>query len=177
MKNESKTEAKSQPATPKAAPVKVMFGKNFTLNELTVTKTGLANVPGEKEIAALRALVENVLQPIRDHFGKPVTINSAFRSPEVNAASGGAPDSQHLLGRAADIEIPGVRNEDIWHFIVDPKNKIPFDQCIAEHLDATDGAAGWVHVSYSDTQQRRSAISGVKIGGRTKYVPGLVFEA
>jgi len=172
-----KAPAKAPETEVKNAPVKISIGKNFTLNELTVTKSGLPNDPGEKHVAALRALVENVLQPLRDHFNKPLQISSAFRSPAVNKAAGGAVNSQHLLGQAADIEIAGVPNHEIWHYIVDPKNKIQFDQCIAEHLSATDGKKGWIHVSFNPAQQRRSAISAVTIGGRTRYVPGLVFEA
>jgi len=63
---------------------------NFSLKELTksdtATRLGLDNTPGEAEIESLRLLCEKVLQPVRDHFGKSVTVNSGYRSPESNAA-------------------------------------------------------------------------------------------
>jgi len=96
---------------------------NFTLKELTksdaATRLGLDNTPGEAEIESLRLLCEKVLQPVRDHFGKSVTVNSGYRSPESNAAVGGSKTSDHCKGQAADIEIPGVANADLAQWIMD----------------------------------------------------------
>jgi hypothetical protein len=107
-----------------------------------------------------------VLEPIRSHYDLPVIITSGFRSPEVNHAAGGAADSQHLNGEAADIHIPGVKNADLWTYI---KNFLTFDQVIAERLKEDDGAAGWVHVSFRVNRARMSALSsptkGVYLGG------------
>lgn len=72
---------------------------NFTLEEMTVTSTGLPNVANRTERAALLALAEHVLQPLRDALGKPVYITSAFRSAAVNRAVGGVAGSQHRKGR------------------------------------------------------------------------------
>ena len=163
-------------ATP-AKSAKRMLSKNFSLEEMTATTTGLPNVPNEKHIGNLTALAVNVLQKIRDGLGKPVKGTSFFRSPEVNAKVKGAVNSQHTLGRAGDIEVEGVPNADLWHFIVDPKNGIEFDQCIAEHLSETDPKAGWVHVSFNAEHNRREAFSIIKMNGQNVNRPGLVFEA
>jgi len=114
-------------------------------------------------------LCENVLQPLRDHFNLPVTVISGYRSANVNRAVGGRFNSQHLVGEAADIEILGVSNADVWRFIV---AELPFDQVIAEYLEKNDPSAGWVHVSYSRGNNRKEAMSCVK----GKYSAGLLYE-
>jgi uncharacterized protein YcbK (DUF882 family) len=107
--------------------------KNFTLSEMTKSETalrhGMDNTPGEQEIAALKLLCEKVLQPVRDHYGKGVKVNSGFRHPEVNAKVGGSKTSDHCRGQAADIEIPGVANAELAQWIV---NNLEFRQVILE---------------------------------------------
>ena len=76
---------------------------HFTLEELTTTKTGIDNLPNVSQTNALRILCRDILEPLRDKIGKPIIINSAFRSVAVNRAVGGVSNSQHLLGQAADI--------------------------------------------------------------------------
>ena len=76
---------------------------HFTLEELTKTKTGLSNIPHENDINQLSILCRDILEPLRDKIGKPIIINSAFRSVAVNRAVGGVSNSQRLLGQAADI--------------------------------------------------------------------------
>jgi zinc D-Ala-D-Ala carboxypeptidase len=94
---------------------------NFSLHELTKSDTALRNdldnTPGEAETENLRLLCEKVLQPVRDHFGKGVKVNSGFRASAVNQAAGGSKTSDHCLGRAADIEIPGVANAELAQWI------------------------------------------------------------
>jgi uncharacterized protein YcbK (DUF882 family) len=77
--------------------------KYFTIKELTRTSTGKPNVPGSAETANLTNLVEKVLDPLREAYGKPIRVNSGYRSMAVNMAVGGAATSQHLKGEAADI--------------------------------------------------------------------------
>lgn len=145
------------------------LSQHFTLKELCVTKSVMPNIPESKEIEALIQLCHGVLEPIRTHFGRPIIINSAFRSADVNRSVGGAHDSQHLFGEAADIEIPGIPNVDIWRWITEEfKN---YDQCIAEYLRRDDPAAGWIHVSFRIDRLRQSAISCVA----GHYRPGLHF--
>lgn len=147
---------------------------NFTLSELTKSLTalnrGLDNTPPPFAIENLRLLCVHVLQPIRDHFGKPMTIQSGYRSPNVNRAIGGSYNSQHMIGQAADIEIAGVSNADIWRFA----QSLDYDQLIAEHLTTKNPSDGWVHVSYNNGGNRKEALSAV---GGGKYVKGLQFKA
>ena len=96
---------------------------NFTLSEMTKSDTalrlGLENQPDEQQLAALKVLAEKVLQPVRDHYGKGVKVNSALRTLPVNRAIGSSDNSHHVRGMAADIEIPGVANADLAQYIVD----------------------------------------------------------
>jgi zinc D-Ala-D-Ala carboxypeptidase len=76
--------------------------QNFSLSELTrsqtATRKGIVNQPNDEQLANLVALCENVLQPIRDHFGTSVRISSGLRVPELNAAIGGSTTSDHCRG-------------------------------------------------------------------------------
>ena len=90
---------------------------HFILEELTVTKSGLSNIPNTEQINQLRILCRDILEPLREEISfryghrdvsgwpeyLPLIVNSAYRSPAVNKSVGGVPTSQHLLGQAADI--------------------------------------------------------------------------
>lgn len=132
---------------------------NFTLAELTATSTGLPNVPTPAEEASLRALAEHVLQPLRDALGRPVLVNSGFRSERVNRAVGGTATSQHRLGQAADIRVAGMGSVDLAREIV--RLGLPFDQLIEEF-------GRWVHVSYGP-RHRRQVLRATTENGRTVY--------
>lgn len=136
---------------------------NFTLEEMTVTSTGLPNVANRIERAALLALAVHVLQPLRDALGKPVYITSGFRSAAVNRAVGGVADSQHRKGQAADIRVHGMTSMALAQRIV--ALELPFDQLIEEF-------GQWVHVSYAP-QRRRQQLTAVRREGRTHYQQGL----
>jgi uncharacterized protein YcbK (DUF882 family) len=148
---------------------------NFTLAEMIKSETALRhdmdNTPGEAEIANLKALAENVLQPVRDHFGKGVKVNSGFRHPEVNAKVGGSKTSDHCQGQAADIEIPGVPNADLAQWIVD---NLDFRQVILEFYTPGVPDSGWVHVSYVAGDNKKQVLTATKKDGKTVYLPGLV---
>lgn len=130
---------------------------NFTLAELTVTGKPFANNPAPAEIAALTALCLHVLEPVRKAFGRPVRVNSGFRSAKVNAAVGSSSTSQHRKGEAADIEIDGVSNAELARWI---RDNLAFDQVILEAHRAGEPNSGWVHVSYS-ARSRRGGSKGV----------------
>lgn len=148
---------------------------NFTLEELIKSETALRhdmdNTPGEAEIANLTALAQNVLQPIRDHFGKGVKVNSGFRHPEVNAKVGGSKTSDHCQGQAADIEIPGVPNAELAEWI---KDNLEFRQLILEFYTPGVPDSGWVHVSYVAGDNKKQVMTATKKDGKTVYLPGLV---
>ncbi len=149
--------------------------KNFTLAEMTKSETalrhGIDNTPGEQEISALKVLAEKVLQPIRDHFQKGVKVNSAYRSPEVNAKVGGSRTSDHCRGQAADIEIPGVANAELAQWIVD---NLEFRQVILEFYTQGIPDSGWVHVSYVPEDNKKQVLTATKKDGKTVYLNGLV---
>ena len=148
--------------------------KNFTLSEMTKSETALRhdmdNTPNEVQIASLKALAEQVLQPIRDHYAKGVKVNSGFRHPEVNAKVGGSRTSDHCRGMAADIEIPGVPNHELAEWI---KANLPYTQLILEFYTRGVPDSGWVHVSYDPANLKKQDLTAVKEGGKTVYLPGL----
>jgi hypothetical protein len=148
---------------------------NFTLAEMTKSETALRhdmdNTPGEVEIENLKRLCEQVLQPVRDHFGKGVKVNSGFRHPEVNARVGGSKTSDHCQGQAADIEIPGVPNAELAEWI---KENLDFRQLILEFYTPGVPDSGWVHVSYVEGDNKKQVMTATKKDGKTVYLPGLV---
>jgi zinc D-Ala-D-Ala carboxypeptidase len=149
--------------------------KNFTLAEMTKSETalrhGMDNTPGEQETSALKLLAEKVLQPVRDHFGRGVKVNSGFRHPEVNAKVGGSKTSDHCRGQAADIEIPGVPNAELAEWI---KDNLEFRQLILEFYTPGIPDSGWVHVSYVAEDNKKQVLTATKQNGKTVYLPGLV---
>jgi len=149
--------------------------KNFTLAEMTKSETalrhGLENNPGEQELAALQLLAEKVLQPVRDHYGKGVKVNSAYRHPDVNQRVGGSRNSDHTRGQAADIEIPGVANAELAEWI---KDNLEFRQLILEFYTPGIPDSGWVHVSYVAEDNKKEVLTATKKDGKTVYLPGLV---
>lgn len=110
----------------------------------TAERLKLDNTPNEKEKANLVRLVLEILQPVRDKWGRPIVVTSGFRSEAVNKAVGGARNSQHRLGEAADIKIGSKsQNKALFNFILDMVNKgeIKVGQLIDEY------GYSWVHVS------------------------------
>lgn len=150
---------------------------NFSLHELSKSETalrmGLDNTPNDEATENLRLLCEKVLQPVRDHYGKGVKVNSAYRSPESNAAvgGGGSKTSDHCKGMAADIEIPGVANADLAQWIMD---NLDYTQLILEFYTPGIPDSGWVHVSYDPNNLKKQELTATKVAGKTQYLPGLV---
>ena len=124
--------------------------KHFTLAELTHTNTGLPNVPTPEVIANLEYLVANVLDPIREIYGKPITVNCGYRSPAVNERVGGVSNSQHLKGEAADITTGSKKENGLLYELIRQRGK--FDQLINER-DFT-----WIHVSYKKSGNRKQTL-------------------
>jgi hypothetical protein len=147
---------------------------NFSLKELTksdtATRLGIDNTPDEETIDNLKTLCDKVLQPVRDHFGKSVTINSGYRSPESNAAVGGSKTSDHCKGQAADIEIDGLPNPELAQWIMD---NLDYTQLILEFYTQGQPNSGWVHVSYDPNNLKKQELTAVKVAGKTQYLQGL----
>lgn len=146
------------------------LGNYFWLSEMTRSQTalrrGIDNTPNNEEIENLRDLVYYVLDPIRDHFRLPVTVNSGFRCQELNKALGSKPTSQHTQGKAADIEIVTVNNLDLAKWI---RDNMDFDQLILEFHTVGDPRSGWVHISWNEKDNNRRQVltinkDGVSIG-------------
>jgi len=137
------------------------LSKYFTLAEMiqseTAARKGIRNNPGKEAIENLRLLCVHVLDPVREHYGRPITPTSGYRSPALNAAIGGAPNSQHTRGQAVDFVVPGVPVPEVCKWIA---SNLEYDQLIQEFWNPSKGT-GWVHVSYSSTRNRRQFL---KIG-------------
>jgi hypothetical protein len=139
------------------------LSNNFSLSEFVRTETGLPNRPTQEAIANLKYLVQKVLQPARDKFG-PIEVTSGYRSPEVNAAVGGVgATSDHLFGRAADIQC-----EDMAAVFTYIRKYTHFKQLIWEF--GTDSQPAWIHVSYELNNNRGEVLKAIKKNGKTKYI-------
>lgn len=134
--------------------------EHFTLEELTRSATAqqrhITNTPDPQQTKALKALAQNILEPLRTHFRQPITISSAFRSKTLNQLVGGKPNSQHLLGEAADIRIPIKDNKQdltLAHRYIDYiRARLDYDQLILEH---NANKNYWIHVSYTTRRPNR----------------------
>ena len=140
----------------------------FTRSE-SAKREGVSNMPTPEHLENIKTLCEKVLEPIRAKFG-PINISSGYRSKDLNHIIGGALNSDHSFGKAADIDEDDsgkeYTNNDIFHYI---KDFLKFKQLIAEF--PKNGKLGWVHVSYdSNNLKNEILIATGKTGGRTNYV-------
>ena len=139
----------------------MVLSKHFTLEELTVTNhRSLDNTPNSSEINNLKRLAE-MLEEVKDLLdGKPIMVNSAFRSKAVNDAVGSKDTSQHRVGCAADIRVPGLTPDQVVKAIIG--SPIAFDQIIRE-FDS------WTHISVPNAPSgtpRKQALIIDKAGTR-----------
>jgi uncharacterized protein YcbK (DUF882 family) len=118
--------------------------RNFSLLELTKSDTairkGIDNEPNADQIDKLKLLCENILQPVRDHFGR-VKVTSGFRSAELCVAIGSSINSQHARAEAADFEVVGVDNVELFDWI---KNNLEPDQLILEFYTPGEPNSGCI---------------------------------
>lgn len=142
----------------------MQLSENFDLSEFTRTNVNADNTPVSDHIENMKALTENVLQPVRNIYGKSISITSGFRSSEVNKKVGGAATSQHTKGEAADLVC-----EDKAKLFEIIKNLNNFDQLIWEY--GNDKSPDWIHVSYSKSRCRKQILKAMKQNGKTKYIP------
>lgn len=128
------------------------MSKYFSIQELTRSSTaaarGIDNTPPPEVAERLQRLIDGLLDPVRERWGKPITVNSGYRCPELNRAVGGVATSQHCRGEAADITAGSPeRNLELFNLIA--SGGLPFDQLIDESHYT------WVHVSYSTNNRRQ----------------------
>ena len=150
------------------------LSENFSLAEMTksqtATRKGINNEPSTEHVENLIHLAETVLQPVRNHFGKPVMISSGYRSPELCEAIGSSSKSQHAKGEAADFEIPGVDNRELALWI---KSELEYDQLILEFYKDNEPTSGWIHCSYSTDHNRNQSLRAMREDGKVIYKPWL----
>ena len=144
--------------------------ENFSLNELTKSQTaerkGINNTPSTEHQENLKRLCESILQRVRDHFERVVSISSGYRSEELCLAIGSKTTSQHAKGEAADFEIYGISNKELADWI---NENLTYDQLILEYWKESDPNSGWVHCSFSLNGNRKQYLRAYKNEGKTKY--------
>ena len=151
----------------------MQLSQNFSLIELTKSQTaerkGIDNTPSTEHQENLKSLCTHVLQPIRDHYSRVVSVSSGYRSKALCEAIGSKSTSQHAKGEAADFEIFGISNKEVadWiHFNVN------YDQLILEYWKESDPNSGWVHCSYTEGNNRRQYLKAYKDeNNNTRYEP------
>ena len=137
----------------------MMLSKHFSLSELTksetATRKGIDNTPNGTEVESLILLCDNILEPVREHYGIPFVPNSGYRGFTLNREIGSSDKSQHVTGNAVDFEVPGIDNKEVALWVM--KN-CDFDQLILEFYKEGEPTSGWVHCSYdADKTHRKSA--------------------
>lgn len=128
----------------------MITSKYFTLSELTHTNSGLPNVPNNEQLANLQKLVDNVLDPLRELYGRPIKVNSGFRCKAVNDAAKGAKNSDHLYGYAADITTGTKQGNALLFKLI--RDNYNFRQLINEH------DFQWVHCSYNEKDNKKQIL-------------------
>lgn len=136
--------------------------KHFSIKELSSSPRakaeGIDNTPGMIERENLTALVDNILDPLREAYGKPITVTSGYRCSRLNRSVGGVKGSHHLRGMAADIVgTPPTREENRRLFDLARAKGLPYCQLIHEKGTVEEGP-DWVHVSYNAADKRRQIV-------------------
>ena len=148
------------------------LSKNFSQHELcksdSAIRHGIDNTPPAEVIQNLQALVDNVLQPLRDKFG-PIVVTSGYRSPDLNRKIGGSTTSHHCYGYAADFEVLGKDNRELALFI---RDNMKFTQLILEFYDGRPDS-GWVHCAYNASDLKGQVLTASKVNGKTQYTNGI----
>ena len=148
----------------------MQLSENFSLLELTKSQTAerkdIDNTPSTEHQENLKRLCESILQRVRDHFNRVVSVSSGYRSVDLCVAIGSKTTSQHAKGQAADFEIYGLSNQELAIWI---HENLEYDQLILEYWKKEDPSSGWVHCSYNVNVNRKQYLKAYKENGRTKY--------
>ena len=146
------------------------LSENFSLLELTKRQTaerkGIDNTPSPTHRDNLKSLCTRILQPVRDHFGRVVSVSSGYRSEALCIAIGSKTTSQHAKGQAADFEIYGLSNGELATWI---KENLDYDQLILEYWTPESPNNGWIHCSFNSEGNRKEYLRAYKNEGKTKY--------
>jgi len=149
------------------------LSQHFDLSEFTRSESakreGLDNTPTAEHLENLKILCEKVLEPIRLRYGS-INISSGYRGKLLNHFIGGAINSDHCVGRAADIDMDdvgtGVTNTEIFNYI---KDNLDYDQLIWEFGNKV--RPDWVHVGYRLGANRKETLRATKVNGKSHYAP------
>lgn len=144
------------------------ISKNISFREATYSPTairlGIDNTPNDEQLKRMKLVSERCFEPMRTWYGKPIKINSFFRSEKLNTAIGGSDSSQHCLGEAIDIDVD-KDNLKLFNWIL---QNLEFDQCIYEF--GTSLEPDWIHISYTEQRANRNQVlKAVKENGKTVY--------
>jgi hypothetical protein len=149
----------------------MLLSDNLSLAEAissaTALRKGIANKPTVTHLINLKEVANNIFQPCREHFGKPLRVTSGYRSEALNKAIGGSSKSQHSKGEALDMQsTKGYTNKELFMYI---KDHLTFDQLIGEFPDNV-GEYAWVHCSYKKEGNRGEVLIAYKDdNNKTKY--------
>ena len=123
---------------------------------------GIKNEPPAEAVEGLKLLVQHILEPLRQAWGQPIFVNSGYRSPALNRAVGGARNSQHCLGQAADIVADlSLLNYDLGRRL--PFDQLIFEDCYVEYVAGRpQHCCRWIHVSYGPKNRRQVIYNKMK---------------
>jgi len=144
------------------------ISNHISYNEATVSQTalnrGIDNIPSGEVVERMKKVSESCFEPLRKWYGKPIRINSFYRSPELNTAIGGSANSQHSFGEAIDISTVND-NKILFDWL---RKNVEFDQLLWEFGDNNNPA--WIHISYTERRpNRQQVLRVVRENGKTVY--------
>lgn len=149
---------------PRDSQREVQITKNFSLDEMIFSdvaiRNGILNLPNTYQRISLERLCKYILQPIRDHYKRPVIVLSGYRCPLLNTLVNGSKDSQHMRGEVGDIIIRKIKPRDIWTWLI-LYSGLDYDQVILEFNI-------WIHVSFSGRRRKKNTIARHS-GGKVVY--------
>lgn len=148
----------------------IKISEHISYDEATKSETakekGILNVPTTTELDSMMLVAEKIFEPIRKYFGKPLSVNSFYRSKELNKAIGGAESSQHCIGEAIDIDGKNlVSNLDIGNWAI---HNLDFDELIFEGWQ--NNTFAWIHISFKKNGNRNKVMRADFIAGKPHYI-------
>lgn len=141
------------------------ISKHISFAEATVSQTSVRlqinNIPDTNTLAKMRVVANQCFEPIREHFNRPITISSFYRSKALNQAIGGVVNSQHQKGEAIDIQCGGAHSDMNLEILNWAKANLDVDQILNEYPDSK-GRPAWIHISYVSKEANRHQFLTIK---------------